>query len=107
MRGFVPADLKEKKNMAIRRKFGEVKAKTPQISEEEQRWLNEEVEIEFYNIEEPGMMNKFSFGTTKDFTDYELKHGQKVKLPRKVIKHIESRQTPLWAYEPDGKGHMT
>lgn len=92
--------------MGIRRKFGETFEKTKQISEEEQKWLDEVIEVEFYNIEEPGVMNKFSFGTTKDYTDYALFHGAKYPLPRKVIKHIESRQTPIWAYEPDGKGQM-
>lgn len=93
--------------MAIRKKFGQAKVKTPPLSEAEQKWLDEELEVEFYNIEEPGVINKFSFGTTKEYTDYALIHGAKYKLPRKVIKHIESRQTPLWSYEPDGHGQMT
>jgi len=92
--------------MAVRHKFGEVKYKTPEMSEKEKAWLAEEVEIEFYNIEEPGVINKFSFGSTKDYTDFALFHGAKYTLPRKVIKHIESRQTPIWSYEPDGHGRM-
>jgi len=92
--------------MAIRHKFGAVKEKTKPISEAEQQWLDEEIEVEFYNIEEPGVINKFSYGSTKDYTDYALVHGGKYKLPRKVIKHIETRQTPLWTYEPDGHGKM-
>ena len=93
--------------MAVRHTYGKVKTKTPEMSEKEKEWLNEEIEIEFYNIEEPGVMNKFSYGTTKDYTDYALFHGAKYTLPRKVIRHIESRQTPIWAYEPDGHGKMT
>lgn len=96
----------EKKHAIRRRTFGDQKPKTPVLSEAEQKWLDEEVEVEFYNIEEPGIMNKFSFGTTKDFTDYALFHGARYSLPRKVIKHIESRQTPIWSYEPDGHGKM-
>ena len=92
--------------MAVRHKFGQVKEKTAPPSEKELQWLAEEIEIEFYNIEEPGVINKFSFGTTKDYTDYALFHGAKYTLPRKVIKHLESRQTPLWSYEPDGHGKM-
>ena len=92
--------------MAVRHKFGETKYKTPEMSEKEKAWLAEEVEIEFYNIEEPGVINKFSFGSTKDYTDFTLFHGAKYTLPRKVIKHIESRQTPIWSYEPDGHGRM-
>lgn len=92
--------------MGIRRKFGDAKLKTQPPSEAEQKWLDEEVEVEFYNIEEPGVINKFSYGTTKDYTDYALFHGGRYTLSRKVIKHIETRQTPIWSYEPDGHGRM-
>lgn len=100
------AEKTEKKYAVKRRTFGDTKPKTPPLSEQEQIWLDEEIEVEFYNIEEPGVMNKFSFGSTKDYTDYALFHGAKYKLTRKVIKHIESRQTPLWDYVPDGQGKM-
>lgn len=77
-----------------------------QVSEKEQQWLDEEIEIEFYNLEEPGMINKFPYGTTKNYKVYTLFHGGKYMLPRKVIKHIETRQTPIWSYAPDGRGSM-
>lgn len=77
------------------------------VTERERNWLDEEIDIEFYNLEEPGMMNKFPFGTTKNFKVYTLFHGGKYKLPRKVVRHIESRQTPMWKWQPDGQGGMT
>lgn len=76
------------------------------MSEKEKNWLDEMVEIEFYNLEEPGLLNKFPFGTTNEFKVYNLMHGGKYTLPRKVIKHIESRQTPIWKFMPDGFGKM-
>ena len=66
------------------------------VSEREKNWLDEEIEIEFYNIEEPGLQNKFPYGTTKNFKVYTLLHGGKYRLPRRVVQHIESRQTPIW-----------
>jgi hypothetical protein len=72
----------------------------------EQEWLKEEVLIEFMNLEEPGMMLKFNFGSTKDSKKYTLFHGGKYRLPRSVVRHIESRQTPIWKYLPSGDGSM-
>lgn len=82
----------------------EVPAKA--ISDKEKQWLDEVVDFEFYNLEEPGLMNKFPFGTTKNFKVYTLFHGAKYKLPRRVVQHIESRQTPMWKWQPDGQGGM-
>lgn len=77
-------------------------------SEEERKeeWLNEEIMIEFMNLEEPGAPVKFPFGTTRKNKIYTLMHGGKYRLPRRVVTHIESRQTPIWGYRPDGKGQM-
>jgi len=75
-------------------------------SEKEKEWLDQEVKIEFYNLEEPGLMNKFPYGTTRDYKVYTLMHGGTYTLPRKVIQHLESRQTPIWKYQPDGLGSM-
>lgn len=92
--------------MAKKHEFGVEAAPAKEVSEKERKWLEEEVEIEFYNLEEPGMMNKFPYGTTKNFKKYTLLHGGRYKLPRKVIKHLESRQTPIWKWMPDGTGAM-
>lgn len=79
---------------------------TKVVSDREKSWLEEEIEVEFYNIEEPGLMNKFPYGTTKNFKVYTLMHGGRYTLPRRVIQHIESRQTPIWKWQPDGSGSM-
>jgi hypothetical protein len=67
---------------------------------------NEKVLVEFYNIEEPGVPLKFAFGPTKRAEKYTLMHGGKYELPRKVIEHLESRQSPIYDYQPDGAGRM-
>ena len=84
----------------------EVESPKKVVSEREKEWLEEEIEIEFHNLEEPGMMNKFPYGTTKNFKTYTLIPGGRYKLPRKVVQHIESRQTPMWKWMPDGMGAM-
>lgn len=80
-----------------------VKPKT----EREKEWLKEEIEVEFYNIEEPGLMLTFNYGTTKNNKRYKLMHGGKYRLPREVVNHIESRSTPMWKWRPDGLGGLS
>lgn len=77
----------------------------PQV-EEKASWKKEEVYYEFYNLEEPGLMQKFVYGTTKKFKKYTFFHGEKYKITREVAQHVESRQTPLWGYKPDGSGRL-
>jgi len=69
-------------------------------------WLEEEIYIEFYNLEEPGVPLKFAFGSSKRPKTYTLIHGGKYHLPREVVNHIESRETPLYGYKPDGTGRQ-
>lgn len=69
-------------------------------------YLEEEIYIEFMNLEEPGMMLNFSFGPADKMKKYKLFHGGKYHLPRKVVQHIESRQVPIYKYRPDGEGGM-
>lgn len=92
--------------MGKRNSYGEELPPLKSMTEREKTWLDEEVEVEFYNIEEPGLLNKFPYGTTNDFKVYSLMHGGKYKLPRRVVQHIESRQTPIWKWKPDGEGGM-
>jgi hypothetical protein len=77
------------------------------VTDREKQWLDEEIDIEFYNLEEPGLLNKFPYGTTKNHKVYTLMHGGRYKLPRRVVQHIESRQTPIWKWQPDGSGSMS
>lgn len=67
---------------------------------------DEEIEIEFYNIENPGLTIKFAFGSTRNKKIYTLFHGGKYKLPRSVVKHISTRQMPMWNYTSDGTGRL-
>lgn len=68
----------------------------------------EELEyVEFYNIEEPGHPITFSYGPAKRTKKYTLLHGGKYELPKEIINHLESRQTPMYDYRPDGNGRMT
>jgi|ERR1051325_3521371 hypothetical protein len=74
------------------------------ISEKEQAWLDEEVDFEFFNIEEPGVDHTFSFGPSNNVKIYTLKHGHKYKYPRRIVNHIESKGPGNWATRPDGRG---
>lgn len=77
---------------------------TKKISDKEQAWLDEEVEFEFYNIEEPGCDHTFSYGPTNNIKTYHLKHGNRYKYPRRIVNHIESKGPANWALRPDGSG---
>jgi len=92
--------------MARRNTFDVAEQSPKQMTEREKEWLDEVIEVEFMNLEEPGLMMKFSYGTTKNLKNYTLMHGGKYQLPRSVVKHIESRQTPIWNWRPDGQGSM-
>ena len=41
----------------------------------EKDWLNEEILIEFYNLEEPGVPLKFTYGTTRNPETFTLLQG--------------------------------
>lgn len=73
---------------------------------DEKDWLSERVTIQFYNIEEPGADGFFMYGACTDPKKIELKHGEIAELTRGDIRYIESRQTPIYAYKPDGHGKM-
>ena len=72
----------------------------------EKEWLEEEVYFEFFNLEEPGTLAKFSFGSTRNPERHTLLHGGKYRKTRALVRHLESRQTPIWGYKPDGRGIM-
>jgi len=68
--------------------------------------FGKEVEIEFNNLENPGLTLEFTYGTTQNFRRYKLVDGAKVKLSEKVVQHLESCGTPFYGYAPDGSGRM-
>ena len=72
----------------------------------EKEWLNEEVTVEFMNLEEPGLLQKFCYGSTKNPKTYILFHGGKYKLPRHLVNHINTREVPNWKWVPDGTGTL-
>ncbi len=67
-------------------------------------WLEEKVNIQFYNIEEPGAGGFFCYGGCRDPKTIELDHGEIRELTRGDVRYIESRQTPMYEYKPDGTG---
>lgn len=74
--------------------------------ERHKEWLKEEIAFEFFNLEEPGVPLKFSYGPTTRTKTYSMLHGGKYTYPREIVRHLESRQTPIWGYKPDGEGKM-
>ena len=72
----------------------------------EKEWLEEEITVEFMNLEEPGLLQKFTYGSTKNPKTYILMHGGKYKLPRHLINHLNTRETPIWKWLPDGSGQL-
>lgn len=76
------------------------------INEKEEKYLKEIGEYEFYNLEEPGLSLKFSYGDTRRKYNFQFFHGGKYKIPRHVAMHLESRCTPIWQWRPDGTGSM-
>ncbi|MDX1532804.1 MAG: hypothetical protein R3230_01205 [Nitrosopumilaceae archaeon] len=75
-------------------------------SEKEEKFLREVVNYEFSNIEEPGVMVKFSYGCRGAMERFTLFHGNQYKLPRFIARHIESRGVPLWKWMPSGDGRL-
>lgn len=75
-------------------------------SEKEEKWYRELGEYEFFNQEEPGMIQKFPYGSTKHKTTLVFMHGGKYMIPRFLAQHVEKCQTPIWKWRPDGLGSM-
>jgi hypothetical protein len=73
---------------------------------DEKDWLEEKVTIQFYNTEEPGNKAFFCYGKCDDPTSLTLEHNEVKELTRGVVRFIESRQTPIYAYKADGSGKM-
>ncbi len=74
--------------------------------ERQKEWLKEMITFEFFNLEESGVPVTFSHGPTNDTKKYMLLHGGKYTYSRAHVQHLESRQTPIWGYKPNGDGRM-
>ena len=75
-------------------------------TEKEEKFLREVCEYEFINVEERGATHRFSYGNASNQHVFTFDHGKKYKLPRFIAEHVESRQTPIWDWRPDGTGAM-
>lgn len=69
-------------------------------------WLAEDITFEFFNLEEPGVPVNFAHGPTNDIKKYLMMHGGKYTESRSLVQHLESRQTPIWGFKPDGSGNL-
>ncbi len=69
-------------------------------------WRQEKCTFEFYNLEEPGLLLKFPYGPTNKIEKFTFFHGEKYNIRREIAQHVESRQTPIWGYRPDGMGRL-
>lgn len=76
------------------------------FSEKEEKHLREMLTYEFMNIEEAGLMQKFVYGNASNKHTFIFMHGGKYKVPRFIARHIESRDTPIWGWRPNGSGGM-
>tara|TARA_R110002126_G_scaffold77229_5_gene192681 strand:- start:8427 stop:8795 length:369 start_codon:yes stop_codon:yes gene_type:complete len=76
-------------------------------SEKEEKHLREMNSYEFMNLEEPGLMITFSYGNAGNKHIFKLMHGAKYTLPRFMQRHVESKSTPIWGWQPDGTGRLT
>ncbi len=75
-------------------------------TEKEEKHLREIVKYEFMNIEVPGLMQQFTYGNTNNKMDFKFFHGGEYEIPRFLARHLESKATPIWAWEPDGRGSL-
>ena len=75
-------------------------------SEEEEKFLREICKWEFVNLEHPGLIHQFSYGTGKHRNKFTLVHGGVYDLPRFIAKHIDECTMPDYKYIPDGTGKM-
>lgn len=75
-------------------------------SEKEEKYLREVCKFVFSNLEEPGLMHQFSYGTPTNKMRFSFFHGGTYEVPRFIARHVESRGTPLYKWTPDGQGSM-
>lgn len=85
-----------------------IDAKNPnrKHTEKEDKWLRELVTCEFVNLENPGMILKFPYGSTRNNKTFTFIHGGVYKVPRFLSRHIDSRAEPRWGWRPDGSGSI-
>lgn len=75
-------------------------------SEKEEKFLREIKTYEFYNVENPGLMLSFPYGSSSCQKTFKFLHGQTYQVPRHVARHLENCSTPMWSWRPNGTGQM-
>lgn len=83
-----------------------IPAPSKKLSEKEETYLRELGNYEFMNLEQPGLMQKFTYGEAGNKHTFVLLHGGKYTVPRFIARFIDSRSTPLWGRKPDGEGRI-
>jgi len=76
------------------------------VDEKEEKFLREICNYEFTNLEEPGLMHTFSYGTSNNMHKFSLVHGGSYHFPRFIARHLEKCSTPLYEWRPDGSGRL-
>lgn len=79
---------------------------TKKHTEKEEKWLREPITCEFMNLEQPGLLEKFTYGSTKKKHTFTFFHGARYVIPRFIKQHIESKGTPIWKWVADGSGRL-
>lgn len=74
--------------------------------EKEEKALREINTYEFSNTENPGVMQKFVYGDTRNNMTFTMFHGQRYDVPRFIARHVGSCGTPIYKYKPNGYGQM-
>ncbi len=76
-------------------------------TEKEEDRLRELIKCEFMNLEDPGLMQRFTYGSTGNKHNFTFLHGATYTVPRFIQRHLESKSTPMWGWKPDGTGKIT
>lgn len=75
-------------------------------NEKHEKLLRECIVAEFMNIEEPGAMNKCTYGSSKKKNTFTFLHGGRYRIPRFIKEHMERLGDVKWKWDSDGHGRM-
>lgn len=100
--------LTEKVDLAKMKRLPIIDPNNPsrKFTEKEDKFLREILTYEFMNLEEPGLLQKFTYGNAQNKHTFVFMHGARYETPRFIARHVESKSTPIWGWQPDGTGRM-
>lgn len=75
-------------------------------NEKHEKMLRECIVAEFMNIQEPGVMNTCTYGSTKKKNTFKFFHGATYRIPRFLKEHMERLGDVKWKWESNGQGQM-